>query len=708
MGVSRREFLASVGGAGLVFAFRFRAGAGTRPVIGEPVVEDLVPGCTAFDKETDYSEWIYVGLDGVVTAFTGRTELGQGLRTVIYSVLMQGLDLPEHRINVVMGDTDSCPDDGPTTGSSATRYVGWGMWLACDSVRTHLSSRGAAALGLDESEVVYSRGRIESRSDPTRSVSAFGLGGGQAVLTTIDTSAPVSSDRQYQDPGLRNVLGKDIVTGRIEYAGDLEFEGMLYGAYLIPPYHRILTRLQSADLEAARAVPGVAVVDIVRGKVAVCAETYPALQKGLAAVEAEWSRPSRPQVLRNIEEIREGAELYREVEQSGNVDAGLASSDFVLSETYSTQYMTQCPIETDTAVASVDGSSATVWASCQYPHLVRTRVADALGVPASGVRVIGMQVGGGFGGKTASTVNPDAALLSRLAGRPVKYVYSREDQFNRHSRYKESCVFDITTGVDSGGRMVARRLDIHQDEGYGTTDTYDIPNVSTRLFHAEMPVSHATSRGTSYVQDCFATESHVDQVAHAAGFDPWEFRRQNVFLSAFTDLLDACAEMSGYHNFQPAGDRGIGIAICNHGGRQMGAFAVEVGINTRTGKVSVERVCAAFDIGTVICQHTLTIGIRGAIMWGIGYALMEEIELDGHRSHTKSLGQYRIPRFGDVPRIDIRLMSVHDPGGHPRGCGELPVVPTIPAIANAVYNATGIRFFSTPITPARLRRMLRL
>ena len=707
MGVTRREFLASAGGAGLVYAFRFRVGTGSQPVIGEPVVEDLVPGCTSFDKETDYNEWIHISLDGEVTVFTGRTELGQGLRTVIYSVLTQGLELPERQINVVMGDTDSCPDDGPTTGSGSTWYVGWGMWLACESVRANLRSRGAAALGLNESEVTYNRGRIESRSDPTRSVSAFGLGSGQAVLMTIDSSAPASGT-QYQDPGLRNVLGKDIVTGRIEYAGDVRVEGMLYGAYLIPPYHRMLTRLLSADLEEARAVPGVVVVDIVRGKVAVCAETYPALRRGLAAVEVRWSRPSRPRELRNIEEIREGAVLYREVEQSGDVDAGLAWSDFVLSETYSTQYASQCPIETDTAVISVDRGATTVWASCQYPHLVRSRVADVLGAPDSSVRVIGMQVGGGFGGKTASTVNPDTALLSQLAGRPVKYVYSREDQFNRHSRYKESCLFDITTGVQSDGRMLARRLDMHQDEGYGTTETYDIPNVHTRLFQTEMPVQHATSRGTSYVQDCFATESHVDQVAHAAGFDPLEFRRQNVTLSPMVDLLDACAEMSGYHSFQPAGDRGIGIAICNHGGRQMGAFAVEVGVDTRTGKVTVERVCAVFDIGTIMCHHTLLVGIRGAIMWGIGYALMEEIELDGHKSYTKSMGQYRIPRFDDVPRLDIRLMSVYDPGGHPRGCGELPVVPTIPAIANAVYNATGIRFFSLPITPERLRAALRL
>ena len=228
----------------------------------------------------------------------------------------------------------------------------------------------------------------------------------------------------------------------------------------------------------------------------------------------------------------------------------------------------------------------------------------------------------------------------------------------------------------------------------------------TNLYKAEWPIDHATSRGTSYVQLCFATESHIDMVAASVGMDPVVFRRNNIKLPALVSALDACAEMVGYGNYQQKPNEGTGFAIVNHGGRQLGAVAAEVSVNRTTGRVKVKRICGAFDIGTVINRNTTTVGIRGAIIWGIGYALHEEIKLSGHKTQTADLMAYHIPRFSDIPPIEIVFLNNYNPES-PRGCGEMPVVPTIGAIANAVYSAIGIRFYSTPITPEKIKMTLK-
>jgi CO/xanthine dehydrogenase Mo-binding subunit len=263
----------------------------------------------------------------------------------------------------------------------------------------------------------------------------------------------------------------------------------------------------------------------------------------------------------------------------------------------------------------------------------------------------------------------------------------------------------LTTGVGADGRMIARKIDVYQDEGNGTAYTYLIPNVVTRLYQASWPYQLLTSRGTSYVQTCFATESHIDMVAKAVGLDPFTFRRINVELPAFVNLIDACAEMVDYQNYRPGPDEGIGLAICHHGGRQLGAVAAEVAVDRATGAVDIKRICAAFDIGTVINHRTATACIRGGIIWGIGYSLFEKIKIDGHSCYTEYLIDYRIPQFSDIPPIEIRFLDNCNPG-MPRGCGELPVVPTIGAIANAIHQATGVRLYLTPFTPDHIQNAL--
>jgi CO/xanthine dehydrogenase Mo-binding subunit len=194
-------------------------------------------------------------------------------------------------------------------------------------------------------------------------------------------------------------------------------------------------------------------------------------------------------------------------------------------------------------------------------------------------------------------------------------------------------------------------------------------------------------------------------VANALGMDPLEFRRKNVQYPAFLPLIDACADLIGYADYQAAPDEGIGFAIIVHGINQLGVVGAEVAVNRASGRIRVKRLCGAFDIGTIINRNTARVGIQGAMIWGLGYALKEEIKLDGHGTKTANLSEYAIPRFSDIPPIDIVFLYNHMPGP-PRGCGEMPMIPTIGAIANAVYSALGVRFRSTPLTPGRVKKGL--
>jgi isoquinoline 1-oxidoreductase len=697
-----------MGSIGLLYAVRFAPGIASQDETYDVFPLDVGDDeCVATILDLDYSEWIVFGADDSVSIFTGRTELGQGLKTVLTAVVTQGLEIPQGKLTVVQGDTETCPDDGPTTGSSATKYVGWGYWIACEKIRADLVSRASRSLGIPARQLRYKNGGVSRRGKRGILRRAAELGGGEVVKLQVDPNTSSSADKQYIDLGIPNVNSRKIVTGKLKYVGDIYLPGLLYAGWLAQPYHPKQTVLRRVDLSATRAVPGVVFADVVGGRVAVIGERYNDVLKGLAAAKAEWSVPSRSEILQLEKESRDRAELFEVKEQEGNVDAGLAASDVVLSETYMTQYTTQAPMETDTAITRLEsgGARATVWASSQHPHRAREIVSKFLRLPESSVHVIGMPVGGGFGGKTSNPVTMEAARLTRYVDAPVKLIYSRKDQFQLRGRYKAACVIDLTTGVSANGRMMARKIDIIHDMGFGTTNTYTIPHVSTKVYHADWPFERAVSRGTSFVQTCFAVESHVDMIASRLGIDPLEFRQNNVRFQAFVRLLDACAEMIGYHNYRPSPDSGIGMAIVNHGGSQLGAVAAEVEVNPRTGKVIIKKICGAFDIGTVINRNTTTVGVRGAIIWGIGYALYERIILDGHRTETADLLDYHIPRFSDIPPIEIVFLDNYQPGS-PRGCGEMPVIPTIGAIANAVYDAVGIRFYSTPITPEKVKRAL--
>lgn len=708
--MTRRQFLASVGGASLIFAIDISVEGKPYPDSLGSVQDEVEPECIADYTDTDYTNWIVFEPGDRVSVFTGRTELGQGLKTVITATVTQGLDIEPENLTIVQGDTDQCPNDGATNGSAACRVVGWGFWLACLKIQDYLLSTASQTLGIAKDKLRYKSGKVQLKGESNTFINYSEISKSEAVLIKVNPDSLVST-KKYTDKKILNVNGEEIVTGALKYVNDLKIPGMLYAGFLTPPYHKSVTRLNSFEADKAKALEGVRTVNGIDGRVVVVGERYTDVVNGLSLVEAEWAEPKRPKELNIEEEARSGAELQEIKEDVGDVESGLISSTHVLSETYYTQYAIHAAIETDTSLAAYDNIADkwNVWASTQWPHLQRERIAKKLKTDESKVRVISQPAGGAFGGKIGNTVNQEAAVISNSVKAPIKLIYSRKDQFQLRSHFKAAVVIDITSGVDSNGKMIARKIDSYEDLAEGSTFVYDIPNVITKAFKADLPYSRAVVRGTSYVQTCFAIESHMDMLASRIGIDPFEFRRINVQYPAFVNLIDSCAERIGYKGDinDLEADEGIGIAMVKHGGAQLGVISAKVSVDRATGKVNVKQIYATFDVGIVVNEPTAVVGIRGGIMMGLGYVFKENINTDGWGTYTEYLNEYGIPRFSDVPPvIDIKFLDNLQPGGSVRGLGEMPVVPTIGAIANAIYHAIGVRFYSTPITPEKIRAAL--
>lgn len=699
MRLTRRNFVELLGSS-TAYAFTFSCTGGGDEAAGQP--KPVKKTNHALRYFVDYTEWIFIHTDGSVTVHTGRIDMGQGLKTVLSNLVSQGLQLAPDKVTIVLGDTNRCPDDGPTEGSSATRIVGWGYWRACERVRDHLVERAAEVLGVPRRNLEYRDGSVIGKNDNALRLGIGELADGSVHLDTIDPTQRWESKTPYIDRGTHNVNAEEVVTGTLVYAGDLFPGECPYGSFVVPEHHIHLTKIESSDIEAANRTPGVDHVERFAKTAFAVGSGFCAVQNGLENLAPRWRVPAEPQDMDVEGWIRERAQPVKTIEESGRPGDVLADAENRVEETYVTQYATQMPIETETSIAEMDGDGVTVWASTQAPFKARKRVAARLEVEEEKVRIIAMPVGGGFGVKVNTLAPEEAAVMARATGRRVKHVYSRPYQITGRGRYKEAVVADIASAVTADGKLMARTLDLYQDEGFGSTDTYDIPHVRTRLFRSKMPARHGTMRGTSFVQTCFAVESHTDMVAAAVGMDPVEFRKKNLAMPSFAPLLDACAEKIGYGARDLPEDHGIGFGICLHGGRQLGATAAEVSVDRRTGVVRVERMVGALDVGLIINRNTVQATVIGAMLWGLGFALFEEVHLNGHRTMTRSMADYRIPRFSDAPPIDLVFLSNEVKLPKPRGCGELQVIPTIGAIANGVANAIGVRFHTLPLTPERI------
>jgi nicotinate dehydrogenase subunit B len=476
------------------------------------------------------------------------------------------------------------------------------------------------------------------------------------------------------------VNARDIVTGRQVYTSDLTRPGLLYGRVVRPD--RIGATLKSLDDARARAMPGVTVV--VDGNfVGVVAASERAVKRAAAAIRAEWQPTSgQPtsqtiyEYLRKSAEEQGGTSGQAEPFVTGSVASALPQTRRVFEASYRIPYIAHVPLEPRAAVAEWADGKLTVWTGTQRPFDVRAQLARTFRLPEARVRVIVPDMGSGYGGKHTPEHPTEAARLARAAGKPVKVVWTREEEF-WWAYFRPAGVVDVKAGVDADGRLVTWEFDNINSGPSGIRSPYVVPNQRIQYHPAESPFRQGSYRGLAATANTYAREMHIDRIARALGVDPFEFRMKHLDDERLRAVLKAVAERSGWPRASQAG-RSLGIAC----GMEKGGYtAAAAELSKASAGFTVERLWVAFECGAVVNPDGVRNQIEGAVVQGLGGALFEAMDFADGQLLNGTMAQYRVPRFKDVPPIEMIVLDRPDlPSA---GAGETPILGVAPAIGSA-------------------------
>ena len=698
MGVSRREFL-GLSGAGLFLFFW----VGPLDAFQEPT---RIPGRPGYPS--DFNAYMKIGPDGRVTCLVGKVELGQGAMTALPMLLAEELDVSLSSVDIIMGDTDLCPWDMGTFGSLSIRQFGPVLRGAGAEARAVLLQMAAENLGARVDSLTVAEGVVTDKVTG-KHVSYGDLVKGKRIERHIEKVPvkPVSAFKVHgQSPRRRDGLAK--VTGMALYAGDIRRPGMLHARIVRPPAHDAV--LKSVDTHAAEKIEGIRVVH--EGDfIAVLHEHREVADKARELIKIGYDRPPATVDDKTIfDHLLKNAPPAQVVGESGDLAEGEKLTETAVEETYFNSYVAHSPMETHSATAVFENDKLTVWAGTQTPFPVKQQLMQALQLPAEKVRVITPYVGGGFGGKSASRQAIEAARLAKITGRPVQVVWDRSEEFF-YDTFRPAAVVKIRSGLDKNGKMTSWDFHVFCAGDREAKQFYDIPHQRTRSSGSWgsgaqkglHPFAIGPWRAPSVNTNTFARESHIDILAHKAGVDPVQFRRDHLSDKRMITVLEAAAGQFGWKSGRAPSGRGIGVACAIYLGTYVTTMA-EVEVDKATGRVQVKRVVCAQDQGVTVNPEGSRQQIEGSIQMGLGYALTEEVHFRGGEVLDQNFDTYELPRFTWLPQIESTLID--NPSVAASGCGEPPIVTMGAAIANAIFDAVGARLMQLPMTPSRIKEAL--
>jgi nicotinate dehydrogenase subunit B len=659
--------------------------------------------------------WIHIAASGDVTVFTGKVEVGQGIRTSLAQHVAEELRVPIASIRMVMGDTDLTPFDQGTFGSLSTPQMGPQLRRAAASARELFIGLAADQWKVDRGTLAAADGAVHDHANG-RMLTYGQLTAGRQLTETIRTDLALRAPADWTIAGtsVPKVGARDIVTGRHQYTSDVRVDGMLHGRVLRAPATG--ATMAGVDTSAAQAISGVVVVR--DGEfVGVASGNSADAERAIAAMSATWTLPQPGTSSGTVYDfIRRtppapaaggarggegggGASPY----VLGNFDGALASAAHALARTYTIAYIAHVPLEPRAAVAAwerdAQGEKLTVWTGTQRPFGVRDELARAFGLDSSRVHVIMPDTGSGYGGKHTGECAIEAARLARGASRPVKLVWTREEEF-RWAYFRPAGVIDVSAGVLSDGTITAWSFDNYNSGPAAIRPSYAIANQRVTYHPSESPLRQGSYRGLAATANNFAREMHVDELAHMVGMDTLAFRVRNISDVRLRAALEAAAERFGWGKSLPQG-HGAGIACGFEKGGYI-ATCAEVAVDATSGEVRIVRAVSAFDCGAVVNPDGLRNQISGAMVMGIGGALFEAIDFQDGVIRNAHLREYRVPRFSDVPAIDVVLIDRKDVP--PAGAGETPIMGLAPAVGAAIFAASGIRVRSLPMARGGVKR----
>jgi nicotinate dehydrogenase subunit B len=712
------------------------------------------PGMDA--DPTSLDSWLAIARDGTVTVFSGKVDLGTGAETALAQIVAEELDVPFKQIKMISLDTTKAIDQGITAGSRTIERAGPQLRQAAAAARQELLKLASARLGASVDKLTVRDGVVSVAGSAAKKVSYAELIGGKQFNVKITATGrgwdmKVAPEVKAKDVKEHKVVGtsqKRIelpakLTGEFTYAHDVRVPGMLHGRVVRPP--TITSKPTSIDESTVKNIPGLIKVVQEGSFVGVVCQTEWAAIKAAKALKVSWSQPTTKMpadaeevfaYIKNTKSLRDQVTVNR-----GSPDAVLGQAHKTYEATYRWPFQLHGMMGPSCAVADVGKDRATIYTGTQGSFETRKAVAELLGFPEQNVRVLYREASGSYGRMGADDVSEDAALLSRAVGKPVRVQWMRDDEHGWEPKGPAQ-LDTVRAGIDAQGTIIAwdfsdrglpltaasgRGLRLLASRQIGMKPTGDGNSNGTQgggemyVFENqkcaaplvpwvqvdETPLRTGYLRAPGDISRCFASESFMDEIAADLRVDPVQFRMR--YLGANKRGAEALIAVTKQGRWQErpspaqaaAGSKatGRGVAISNRAGTICGAIA-EVEVDKATGNVTVKRFTLSHDCGLIINPDGLKNQIEGNIIQGVSRALMEEVKFDSSGIKTLDWNTYPVIRFPDVPAIEIVL--INRPEMPALGGGEPSSAPIAAAIANAIFDATGVRLREAPFIPARI------
>ena len=688
-------------------------------------------------------DWLAIETDGTLTAFSGKVELGTGVRTALAQIVAEELDVPLEQVHMVMGDTALTPDEGYTAGSMTIHSSGTALRQASAEARRAMLEMASEQLDASLEELSIQAGVITVAQDPKRSVTYADLMGGKLFNIEVTNQAPLKPPESYRIVGTstpREDLPRKVM-GQPSFIQDLKLPGMVHARLVRPPSPG--AKLVAIDESSVKDMPGLVKV-VQRGNfIGVIAEREEQAIQAAQQLKVHWQETSNyPRMQDLYSALRSQPSEDKVLLEQGNFETAFAGAVQQVHATYYYPYHAHASIGPSCAVAEINGDQVTVWASTQGPYPLRGALAELLNLPVENVHLIHVEGAGCYGQNGSDDAAADAAILAQAVGRPVRLQWTREEEFIWEPK-SPAMVMEVSGGLDREGHVVAwdyhvwspshakrprfagqlvtaqlisgqpapqARFSFGAERNAPTNYAFP-PQAAQRVAVHYVPNSFlrtSSFRSLGGSMNTFANESFIDELAIVAGVDPVEYRLRYLGDPREQAVLIAAAERAGW---TPRSSRqitesevaaGRGVAFARYENDQaIVACIAEVQVEQSSGLVRVTRITVAHDCGLIINPDGVRNQIEGNVIQSLSRALKEEVQFNEMRITSVDWPTYPILTFSEVPEVEIVLINQTDQVA--LGVGEPSTVTTAPAVANAIFDAIGVRVRQIPFTPERVR-----
>jgi nicotinate dehydrogenase subunit B len=745
-----------------------KAGGALVVSVGAPIGLDTVLGIgQAFAQGTkppltpeQLSSYIAVNADGSVSAFFGKMDMGQGLFVAIGQIVAEELDVPFKAVTVLMGDTATSVNQGGASGSTGIQMGGKQMRMAAAEARRVLVDMAITRLGLPADELTVTDGVVHAKADASKKVPYAELIGGRYFNVQLDWNkqygnalyAPgkakpkAAKDHKIVGQPIRRADIAPKVYAQEDFCTDVKVPDMMHGRMIRPAIAGAVPT--KVDESSIRDVPSARVV-WQKGFLGVVADKEWDAIRAAQKLKVEWSdaKPPFPDQAALYDHIRKAPVRKHEIggKEVGNVEEAFKTAARVVEAEYEWPFQSHACMGPACALVEIKDGKVTCWTGSQKPHFVRNGISGTLGIPADDIHVIWVVGPGSYGRSDADDAAMDAAVLAKATGRPVRVQYTREQATGWDPKGPAS-IHRARAAIDGAGKVVAyeftskgfSRIDVNtnggapwdtlagqlRDVALKSGDGFGVPAesyefASKRLAWETIPplLDRASPLRSAHLRDPvgpqihFASESFMDEVAAALDLDPVEFRLRHVKEPRDIAVIKTAADKAGWQaRPSPRKDQtgnkvsGRGIAYAQRNGTRV-AVVAEVDIDRSTGKIWARKFTVAHDCGQIINPDGLRHTIEGNIVQGVSRTLWEEVKFDGSNVTSVDWMTYPILDITETPET-IEVVLINHPELPPTGAGEPSIRPVAAAIANAIFDATGVRIRRVPFSPDRVKQSL--